>query len=86
MYFELALCQWEKVGMFHKWSWDNWRSILINIKLQPSLIIYMGLLGPGSGRSAGEGIGYPLQYFGLENPTDRGAWLATVHGVSKSWT
>ena len=48
--------------MFHKWSWDNWRSILINIKLQPSLIIYMGFLGPGSGRSAGEGIGYPLQY------------------------
>ena len=48
--------------MFHKWSWDNWRSILINIKLQPSLIIYMGLLGPGSGRSAGEGTGYQLQY------------------------
>ena len=28
----------------------------------------------------------PLQYFYLENPTDRGAWRATVHGVAKSWT
>ena len=29
---------------------------------------------PGSGRSAGEGNGYPLQYYCLENPMDRGAW------------
>ena len=36
--------------------------------------------------SPGEGNGYPLQYFCLENPTDRGAWRATVHGVAKSWT
>ena len=41
---------------------------------------------PGSGRSPGEGNGNPLQYFGLGNPMDRGAWLATVHGVTKSWT
>ena len=40
----------------------------------------------GSGRSPGEGNGNPLQYSYLENPTDRGAWLATVHGVTKSWT
>ena len=40
----------------------------------------------GSGRSPGEGNSNPLQYFCLENPTDRGAWQATVHGVSKSWT
>ena len=39
---------------------------------------------PGSGRSAGEGNGNPLQYSCLENPTDRGAWWATVHGVEKS--
>ena len=32
---------------------------------------------PGSGRSPGEGIGYPLQYSFLENPMDRGAWWAT---------
>ena len=32
----------------------------------------------------GEGNGYPLQYSCLENPMDRGAWQATVHGVTKS--
>ena len=36
---------------------------------------------PGWGRSPGEGSGNPLQYSCLENPTDRGAWRATVHGV-----
>ena len=39
---------------------------------------------PGSGRSPGEGHGNPLQYSCLENPMDRGAWWATIHGVSKS--
>ena len=39
---------------------------------------------PGSGRSPGEGNGNPLQYSCLENPMDRGAWQATVHGVEKS--
>ena len=38
---------------------------------------------PGSGRSPGEGNGNPLQYSCLENPMDRGAWQATVHGVSR---
>ena len=41
---------------------------------------------PGSGRSPREGIGYPLQYSCLENSMDRGAWKATVHGVTKSRT
>ena len=41
---------------------------------------------PGSRRSPGEGNGKPLQYFCLENPMDRGAWRATVHGVAKSQT
>ena len=40
----------------------------------------------GLGRSPGEGNGNPLQYSCLENPMDRGAWRATVHGVTKSWT
>ena len=34
----------------------------------------------------GEGNGNPLQYYCLENPMDRGAWQAIVHGVTKSWT
>jgi len=41
---------------------------------------------PGFGRSPGGGNGYPLQYSCLENPMDRGAWQATVHGVAKSQT
>ena len=43
----------------------------------------VGLI-PGPGRSPGEGNGNPLQCSCLENPMDRGAWQATVHGVSKS--
>ena len=45
----------------------------------PGLII-------GSGRSPGEGNGYPLHYSCLDNSMDRGAWQATDHGVTKSWT
>ena len=38
---------------------------------------------PGWGRSPAEGNGNPLQYSCLENPMDRGAWQATVHGVAR---
>ena len=41
---------------------------------------------PGSGRSPGAGNGKPLQYSGLENPMDGGAWQSTAHGVPKGWT
>ena len=41
---------------------------------------------PGSGRSSAGGNGNPLQYSGLENPMDRGAWWATLDGVAKSRT
>ena len=40
----------------------------------------------GLGRSPGRGHGYPLRYCCIKNPMDRGAWWATVHGVSKNWT
>ena len=39
---------------------------------------------PESGRSPGEGNGYPLQYSCLENSMDRGDWRARVHRVTKS--
>ena len=39
---------------------------------------------PESGRNGG-GNGNPLQYSCLENPMERRAWWATVHGVTKSW-
>ena len=42
----------------------------------------MGLI-PGSGRSLGKGNGKSLQYFCLGNPMDRGAWQATIYGVTK---
>ena len=41
---------------------------------------------PGLGRSPGEGNDNPLKYSCLENSMDRGAWWATVHGVTKSQT
>ena len=45
----------------------------------------VGLI-PGPGRSPGGGHGNPLQYSCLENPMDRGAWQAAVHGVTKHQT
>ena len=44
----------------------------------------LGLI-PLWGRSPGGVYGNPFQYSYLENPTDRGAWWATVHGVTKRW-
>ena len=50
------------------------------------LLIYpLGSIS-GLGRSPGKGNGNPLQEYCLENPMDRGAWQATVHGVAKSRT
>ena len=46
------------------------------------LICEMGMIW----RRLGEGNGNPLQYSCLENPMDRGAWEATVHGVTESQT
>ena len=43
-------------------------------------------LSPGLGRSPGVGNGHPLQYSGLENSTDRGAWRSTVHRFTESRT
>ena len=51
------------------------------VKASASNVGDLGLI-PGSGRSPGEGN--PLQYSRLENPMDRGAWWATVHGAAES--
>ena len=53
-----------------------------SIKNLPAKAGDVGLIS-GSGRLPGEGNGNPLQYSCLENPMDRGAWRATVHGVAK---
>ena len=52
------------------------------VKNPPANAGDMGLI-PGLGRSPREGNGNPLQYSCLENPVDKGAWWATVHGVAK---
>ena len=58
--------------------WLSFKELTCNVG-DPSLI-------PGLGKSPGEGNGYWLQSSCLENPMDRGAWRATVHGVAKSQT
>ena len=55
------------------------------VKVSASIAGDLGSI-PGSGRPPGEGNGNPLQYSCLENPMDRDAWWATVHGVTKSQT
>ena len=54
-----------------------------NLPANGGYIRDVGLI-PGSGRSPGGGHGSTLQYSCLENPMDRGDWLATVHRVAKS--
>ena len=56
-----------------------------NIPANEGKARYSGSI-PGSRRSPGGGNGIPLQYSCLENPMDREAWRATVHGVTKSQT
>ena len=89
-------------GTLSCWTWAPSSDILhrSNMKLSLTLGAFLlaqtvkksacnvGDLGsiPGLERSPGEGNGYPLQYSCLENPMDRGAWWATVHGVTKSQT
>ena len=55
------------------------------VKNLPANAEDMGAI-PGSGRSPGEETDNPVQYFCLGNAMDRGAWQATVHVVTKSWT
>ena len=77
----LQLCLFYKVGITIKGGFpggSDGEESTCNVG-DPGLI-------SGLGRSPGEWRGYPLQYSCLENPMDRGAWRAIVHGVAKSWT
>ena len=60
----------------------KWLSIAMSVKNLPASAGDMSSI-PGLGRSPGGGNGNPFQYFCLGYPMDRGAWWATVHGVSK---
>ena len=67
----------------------NWASQVVlvvkNLPANAGDIQDMSLI-PGLGRSPSGGHANPLQYSCLENPMDRRAWWAIVHGVTKSWT
>ena len=67
---------------------SEYRRVALVVKNLPANAGDIRDVGPiqGSGRSPGGGNGNPLQDLCLENPMDRGAWRATVHGVAKSWT
>ena len=56
-----------------------------NLPVKEADLRDVGLL-PGLERSSGEGNGNPLQYSCLQDPMDRGAWRATIHGIAKSDT
>ena len=64
--------------------WDDLKTIMNIIQLSKLLHAFLSF-GAFLG-SAGEGNGTPLQYSCLENPMDRGAWKAAVHGAAKSRT
>ena len=66
---------------YHSWA-SQVALVVKNPPVNAGDLRDVGLL-PGSGRSLGEGCGNPLQYSCLENPTDRGAWWAIVHGVAE---
>ena len=75
-----------KVNRGLDWSQSYIRASLMakSVKNLPAMQQTVSI--PGSGRSPGEGKGNPLQHPCLGNPMDRGAWRATVHGVTKSQT
>ena len=67
-------------------KWIRVKCPLLKVVKNPPTSAGDTSLIPGSERSPGGGHGNPLQYSCLENPMVRGAWQATVHGVTKSWT
>ena len=77
---------WTQLSDFHSHKDQRASQVVLVVKNPPANAgdgRNMGSI-PGSGRSCGEGNRNPLQYSCLENPKDRGAWWATVHGVAKS--
>ena len=82
------MCSKTYISNNKSWSMKNSSCVALVVKDLPASAGDARDVGsiPGSGRSPGEGNGSPLQYSCLENPLDRGAWRATVHGVTKSQT
>ena len=83
---ETIITLWAKIWCMFEITWAP--QVLLVVKNPPANagdVRDLGLI-QGSGRSPGEGHGYPLQYSCLENLRNRGTWQATVHGVTESWT
>ena len=84
------LTEWEKIyannatdkGFISKFT-NSLYLVAQTVKNLPAMQETLGSI-PRLGRFAGEGNDNPLLYSCLENSMDRGAWLATVHGVAKS--
>ena len=76
---------WTQLSNFHSFIHSQVVQVVKNQPANAEDIRNVALI-PRSGRSLGEGNGKPLQYSCLENPMDRGAWQAIVHGVAKSRT
>ena len=77
---EGKIIQQRKDSLFNNW----WASLVAHLVKNACNAGDLGLI-PGLGRSPGEGNGKILQYPCLENPMDRGAWCAAIHGIAKSW-
>ena len=86
LFSQLACSYWylANSGIIHPLS----SQVALVVKNTPANAGDVGDAGsiPGSGRSPGEGNGNLLQYSCWRIPMDRGAWQATVHRVTKSWT
>ena len=78
--YVLAQPTWTAMGLL----WASQVALVVKIPPANAGDVRDAGLIPRSGRSPGGGHGNPLQYSCLENPMDRGAWWATVHGVAKS--
>ena len=70
---------------FERYALNRGFQLVLVVRNPPANAEDMGLI-PGSGRSTGRGYGSLFHYSCLENPMDRGACTATVHGVAKSQT
>ena len=75
---------WKQATIYQNLLYEVGVSLVAQLKNPPANAGNIGSI-PGLRRSPEEGSGNPFQFSCLGNPMDRGAWLDTVHGVSKSW-
>ena len=74
--------RWDRIIQAGWLTQQTWISAYFLLKFFKSIFLHLYF----HSLKQGEGNGIPLQYSCLENPMDRGAWWAAVHGVAKSWT